>query len=81
MGIVLRLEWYRMTPQARWLVSERPWATFHLLGGSLDPRLQSALSGLEAEPIAVPPFERAYLERGHEVHFRAHHPEAAGLRV
>jgi hypothetical protein len=44
-------------------------------------RLRCALSGLEAEPIAVPPFERAYLERGHAVHFRAHHPEASGLRV
>ena len=32
-----RGEWYRMTPQDRWLESERLWATFLALGGSLDP--------------------------------------------
>jgi hypothetical protein len=34
-------EWYRMTPQDRWLESERLWATFLALGGSLDPEPDS----------------------------------------
>jgi hypothetical protein len=44
-------------------------------------RLRSALDELQAEPIAVPPFEAQYLERGLAVHFRCRHPEAAGLRI
>lgn len=44
-------------------------------------RLDAALRELQAERIAVPPFEADYLERGHAVHFRCHHPEAAGMRV
>lgn len=44
-------------------------------------RLAGALEDLSAEVIAVPPFESRYLERGHAVHFRAHHPEAAGFRI
>lgn len=44
-------------------------------------RLQAALDDLAAVPIAVPPFEAAYLERGHAAHFRCRHPEADGLRV
>ncbi len=44
-------------------------------------RLQSALDDLVAERIAVPPFDPQYLLRGHAVHFRCRHPEAAGLRV
>jgi hypothetical protein len=44
-------------------------------------RLRVALRELEAECIAVPPFEVQYLERGHAVHFRCHHPEAADMRV
>ena len=44
-------------------------------------RLQAALDELRAEVVEVPPFEARYLERGHSVHFRCHHPEAAGLRV
>ena len=34
-------EWYRMTPQDRWLESEKLWATFLALGGSLDPEPDS----------------------------------------
>ena len=45
--------------------------------GSLD----AALRELQAECIAVPPFAAEYLERGHGVHFRCHHPEAADMRV
>ena len=44
-------------------------------------RLQAALDELQAEVIAVPPFELRHLERGHAVHFRCKHPEAAALRV
>lgn len=44
-------------------------------------RLQSALDELRAEVIAVPPFERDYLDRGHAIHFRAHHPDAEGFRI
>lgn len=44
-------------------------------------RLQDALSELNAERIAVPPFHVEFLERGHAVHFRCHHPEARGMRV
>ncbi len=44
-------------------------------------RLQSALDELNAKPIAVPPFRREFLERGHAVHFRCQHPDCEGLRV
>jgi hypothetical protein len=44
-------------------------------------RLRLALAELEAEVIAVPPFEARYLERGHAVHFRCQHPDAAGMRL
>ena len=44
-------------------------------------RLSAALDELQAEPIAVPPFDPAYLRAGHAIHFRCHHPEAAGMRV
>ncbi len=44
-------------------------------------RLRHALDELQASVIAVPPFEDEYLERGHAVHFRCHHPEAEGFRV
>ena len=44
-------------------------------------RLNAALTALEAECIAVPPYERQYLERGHAVHFRCQHPDAARIRL
>ena len=44
-------------------------------------RLNKALKELQAEVIAVPPFEAKYLRKGHAVHFRCHHAEAAGMRV
>ena len=44
-------------------------------------RLQSALNALQATRIAVPPFEKHYLDRGHAVHFRCQHPEALGIRL
>jgi hypothetical protein len=44
-------------------------------------RLRRALDDLQAQVIAVPPFEATYLRRGHAVHFRCQHPEALGMRV
>ncbi len=44
-------------------------------------RLSAALAELEAERIAVPPFDPAHLARGHAVHFRCAHADADGLRV
>lgn len=44
-------------------------------------RLGAALAELKARTIAVPPFEARFLERGHAVHFRCEHPEAADMRV
>jgi len=44
-------------------------------------RLSRALKELQAEVIAVPPFELKYLRKGHGIHFRCHDPEAAGMRV
>jgi hypothetical protein len=44
-------------------------------------RLRKALVELQAEPIAIPPFELKYLRRGHALHFRCQHPEALRMRV
>lgn len=45
-------------------------------------RLQTALDALDARVTAVPPFERAYLERGHAVHFECGPATAAAsMRV
>jgi hypothetical protein len=44
-------------------------------------RLRKVLSELQAQVIAVPPFELNYLRKGHAVHFRCFTAEAAGLRV
>ena len=44
-------------------------------------RLKRALTELHAEVIAVPSFTLKYLRKGHAIHFRCRHPEAAGLRV
>ena len=44
-------------------------------------RLQAAVDELKAESIAVPPFERRFLEAGHAVHFRCRLPEADGIRL
>ncbi|MHC1766332.1 MAG: hypothetical protein AB9869_18875 [Verrucomicrobiia bacterium] len=48
--------------------------------GNLE-RLRQALASLRAENVAVPPFRIDYLQRGHAVHFRCRHPEAAGIRL
>ena len=44
-------------------------------------RLAKALDDLKASPIAVPPLSAEFLNRGHAVHFRCAHPDAAGIRV
>ena len=44
-------------------------------------KLKAALDELQAYQIAVPPFEKEFLARGHAVHFRCRHPEAANLRI
>lgn len=44
-------------------------------------RLRNALAELQADRIAVPPFEAEYLERGHAVHFRCKRPDAEGMRI
>jgi hypothetical protein len=44
-------------------------------------RLQAAVDELQADVIAVPPFEGRFLDAGHAVHFRCRNPEAAGLRL
>jgi hypothetical protein len=44
-------------------------------------RLESALSELEAEVIAVPPMALEHLAGGLAVHFRCRRPEVAGLRI
>jgi len=44
-------------------------------------RLRQVLEDLQAEVIAVPPFEAGYLRKGHAVHFRCFEPEVSGLRI
>jgi hypothetical protein len=44
-------------------------------------RLRKALDELQADVIAIPPFELHYLKRGHAIHFRCQVPEALGMRV
>lgn len=44
-------------------------------------RLRAAMDHLQAEVIAVPPFETGYLERGHAIHFRCKHHEAMNFRI
>jgi hypothetical protein len=44
-------------------------------------RLGEMLKELDAENIAVPPFEARYLRKGHAIHFRCHHAEALDMRL
>jgi hypothetical protein len=44
-------------------------------------RLKKALVELQADRIAVPPFEVKFLRRGHAIHFRCQHPDALRIRV
>jgi hypothetical protein len=44
-------------------------------------RLQSAVEALDAEVIAVPAFERRWLEAGLAIHFRCRASQAEGFRI
>src|SRR4051794_40189598 len=48
--------------------------------GSL-ARVDAALTELQAQGIAVPPFRQEFLDRGHAVHFRCRAEEVSGLRI
>jgi hypothetical protein len=52
-----------------------------LADGANLSRLRRAFATLQAEVIAVPPFELKMLRKGHAVHFRCQHPEAPRMRV
>jgi hypothetical protein len=52
----------------------------HVDAGNLQ-RLEQALEELQAGCIAVPPFEAAYLEKGHAIHFRCQAPGVEKLRI
>jgi len=43
--------------------------------------LSAALGELRAACITVPPFQPEFLQRGHAIHFRCQHEDAAGMRV
>lgn len=43
--------------------------------------LRNALRALKACRIALPPFERQYLDRGLAIHFRTYHPDAQNIRI
>lgn len=53
------LDWYRLTPAQRWKETQKLWAFFIALGGSLDP-----------EPDSQSPFNSAYLRRPSSAHGR-----------
>ena len=44
-------------------------------------RIRSALTDLDAKPIAVPPFDAGFLSRGHAVHFRCQRDDVKDLRI
>ena len=52
-----------------------------LAGASNLARLRQTLAELQADVIAVPPFEMRFLRRGHAIHFRCQHPEAPRVRL
>ncbi len=42
---------------------------------------QNALNVLQASPIAIPQFDKKYLELGLAIHFRCKHPDVNNLRI
>ncbi len=44
-------------------------------------RLTQALRDLDAEAIAVPPFEKKYLDRGHSIHFSCRRADVKRMRL
>ena len=48
-------DWYRLTPQQRWAESEKLWAAYLALGGSLDPEPDTQSPFFDADaPGAMP---------------------------
>jgi hypothetical protein len=49
------LDWYRLSPAERWEESQKLWATYLMLGGSLDPEpdIQSPFYDAEASSQSV----------------------------
>lgn len=43
--------------------------------------LRNALRELHAKRIALPPFEKHFLQRGHAIHFRSYHPDSFQMRI
>lgn len=43
--------------------------------------LRAALRELQATRIALPPFEKHFLQRGHAIHFRSNHPDSLHMRI
>jgi hypothetical protein len=52
-----------------------------LAGAENLERFQKALAELDAQEIAVPPFEKRYLDMGLAVHFRCRAPQVEGMRI
>lgn len=46
------IDWYRMTPLERWEASEKLWAEYLALGGSLDPEVDSQSPFWSTEELA-----------------------------
>lgn len=44
-------------------------------------RLSAVVTELEAEVIAVPPFEKEYLDRGHRIHFACRRADVRRMRL
>lgn len=44
-------------------------------------RLNCAIADLQAECIALPPYEREFWQRGHAIHFRCRQPDVSGIRL
>ncbi len=51
------LDWYRLTPMERWRESQKLWAFYISVGGSLDP-----------EPDSESPFDSLYAQRASAPH-------------
>ncbi len=57
-------------------------ADFAILADAENLRnLRIALDDLQAQVVAVPPFEADFLVRGHAVHFRCYHPDCEKMHV
>lgn len=50
-------EWYRMTPRERWAESEKMWAMYLALGGSLDPEPDTHSPFFDAEAPSASPLD------------------------